>query len=469
MGALINPAALGLPDVSGRIVPPPDFPWPWDAFPVQLYRVGGRIVSDINPDAYIFAGCWSAVPIHVDPLYGDDTRNGVGACLGDFSGAVKTAARAYTLASAAGATCGRIVVKNRGWAAPLRLGAADTRVWTAPAIPLLIEGIDGQAISLAARSYTWTLDQGSTYKCTEASTLSRGLNLADLDADGNPAELPVAASLAACRAATVTGAVYQTGGEIYVTRPGGGAVTDANTAVTLAVNNLQLTQTAKSGTALRNMRLVGGYCLDIMHNTPLTATARDFVVDGVTCTHSVSGYSTFRLRDSPGRILLVDIEGYYSGTDHVNLHWTNTGVACTMYPLVGTINRPSIRLRWAGKGTAGVSCNNYANHDNVVGIAWGLDGRFAAGAGISLIDQSKGFFADCRDVDSVGDTYKSGGSTPPQAVQLDNDAEAWMDGGAIGSSVSYVNARLNTRLHLRGTRILAGVATLANAAQVINQ
>lgn len=301
-----------------------------------------------------------------------------------------------------------------------------------------------------------TLSADATYTHTYSYTLSNAEqvhDLANLNRFGNHTELVNVSSPAICD--VTPGSWVISGGKMYIHRADHAAVTSANTRVYRSASF--------AGVAIRNTQINfymggrennSGFDLEggtegaisvVMQSAP--SSTKSLVIENCTFKYG-GGYTTtsgksVNIETWNGLVYFSNCRADAGWTDGFNFHNTN-GASSTN---VLTVNCTAYDN---GRGVA-QTCNGWTTHDNIVGVD--ISGYYVNNRGGTCrsIENSKSWLAGTAVVDDLGD-LAVGGTIPPTAFRVDNNAVYWLDRVRMNmpaSSFGYYAYLSSSTIHLR--------------------
>lgn len=451
-------AVVGLYPITAPvdIVPPSGFLWDHVSYPVRTRRFGTNYVVDCNPRAWI-PGVWTAARataiFHVDVGSGNDTTGtGIGAFIGDFSTAVKTISKAFTLGNA---TAGpyQVIVKAGIYNRTNGFHSIGGTVF--PTQNVAVIGFGGKVVCHSADDLTYVNDgSGTNTYSTTRSSVSRGFSITDdvatVARDGSTVydhlEYPKVADQATCQA--TPGSWAQVSTVLYVHRHDGAVVTNANFRATLASPVCKLDATTKN-VFLKGIEFEGGVtnCLDATYAVTRNIVAEDCSFKYPATTVATGG-NAVSIDNMTGIAAFVNVVAGAAPTDAFNQHQTANGPSVLL-----TINCKVISTGYVGN----VSCNPWTFHETVIG--WDINGdyRGARGGTVRNINTTIGYL-----VGSILQGDRGDGTTQGEIVLGDN-ARLFVEGATV-NGVNAVSITSGAALYRKGgtytgAQIGAGINT----------
>lgn len=255
------------------------------------------------------------------------------------------------------------------------------------------------------------------------------LNRKAVDRFGKLREFQYFSTPALLNAAGAVDGWAASGGQIYVRRADGAAVTNANTRVlrqdASVFHNGARNFFIGGLTDADKVVIQGGSgnaCVDVQTNSP-SATPHVFVgkntyaqyAGGITGT----GARGWSFESMNGVAALWGCGATGAATDGFNIHNTN-GAASTLLMMFGSYGVDN------GRGSA-TSCNGLTAHENanLIDVSGYYDNN--RGGTFRSINASLNFLAGTFIRNDLGDIFQ-GGSIPPTAIRVDDTAKAWLDG-----------------------------------------
>lgn len=388
------------------INPPADFAWPFNKYPVNIYRSKGGAQVSVEPRSLVNPAIWrSTTFIHVDSTTGNDATATVVSDPNDRSKPALSIGKAIELGNAA-ATPYRVFVKSGTFHRSTGFHGNGGVIF--PTQPMSLEAWGGRCINAVWQSgIAWSVDATYTNCYTQArNNVLRVFDVINKNSYGDYVELTQAASAALCN--STPGTWFQNGANLLVRRADGAAVTDSNTRPLLGA--LPCLQLPASGSGDGLDMYVSGFDFEGGANGALYSTAgvvRNFVAED--CTFKYAGSVTTPIDG----VQLLNMEGitafFRCGVaantkDGFNWHWSRGGTPA-MYAL--TVDC------WArdnGRGTS-TSNNGHTIHDAMVAIDVNGEYKGNYGGSVHIVGGSSLWCVGTVCEDSLGDT-SMGGTIP---------------------------------------------------------
>lgn len=436
---------------------PPAMPWDNVNYPLNI-SVSPSGIGSAGLDLMSFFPDWQTLPRwYVDPTRPDDSGNGLTPATAKRT--ISAAVALQTTAAVRGAIWCKGGFYNRN-----RTFSAGTIFPTQDAVFVAYGGTRA-VVTSAELGLTWTAN--ATYSWVSQATrsnCSRVVNPTLKDNDGFYRELTKLVDLVSV--SRTPGSWTEVAGVCYVFPFDGSAVTDTNTRVYLAVDNLRMQGTSQQSILLMGETLLDGFDLEggqsgAWRTTYTGGASGARVVQGaINCTFRYSGHSTgavggVAIEGLNGLAYFINCDASNGVTDCWNFH---NVLGASMYVL--TVNCSGIR----GGQFSYTSCNGWTGHDTVIAIdVCGIYDR-NKGRTIHFIDNSRVFLAGTKISGSLGDK-PAGGANEPGELTAENTVQMWGDLCTIGNLsgqlavTAYDTSTIRlTRSTVRGTNYSAANA-----------
>lgn len=418
-----------------QIDPPAGFNWDFTARPLKIYKIGRQSHVDLQPESLIDPLCFSGVCYHVDVATGNDANSGTGTYDGDFSSPVKSIWKAVQLGNATSAPY-RVIVKSGTY---LRANSFSNNNAHTPTQSVYMRAVGGKAVSAMFDDLTWPgatdATYTNTYKVARSSVL-RVFDITNIDEHGDFAELLKVSDASTCN--TTPGSWAQVGGDLYVRRKDGAAVTNANTRAFLLSNNAAFT-TNNIKVYIEGFDFYGGN-LGVLRansapNSSLVANNCSFKYSGSTsslvdgCVILDHGYTAF-----------FNCVASKNSKDGFNFH-VGAGGSNPHPLLVNCIGR--------NNGLSPSQSNNGLTlHDGIVGISVGCQWHDNFGANSGHINSGTQLWSVCDKAwNSKGDAVY-GGSQQGRDYWM-SEGKLWLDTCSSATKGASVYSSANANVYVR--------------------
>lgn len=331
---------------------------------------------------------------------------------------------------AANATGNPAVVMVPGGTTAVRTKSLTNSGSVLPTVPIIFMAHDGRPVVGAHEDLTWAVDgtitTGTVSKATRSNG-SLGVDLLSRNDDGTYQRLALRAS--AADVGRFSG-YYTDNASVWVSHPSGAAVSNANTRIYIAVDNVKVGGTAQVSVAFIGRTAADGFdfeggqagCLRVLY-TAGGSGARSWIW-ARNCTFRYGGHTTgavgnIAIEGLNGNAVFQQCDWGRGATDGLNVHNALGATKTVLY----TENCSGRRF---GETSAYVSNNFWTLHDNnVLGIDLCSEGWDARGVSAHIINNSVALLAGTRLHRSVGDVI-NGGANPPCEVKAQDAAKLFL-------------------------------------------
>lgn len=364
-------------------------------------------------------GSWQA--FYVDVSQGS---NGTGTQASPFNSmhAAVTAANTSALPARIFVLGGTTAVRSKG---------ASNSGSVIPTVDLVWIAYSGRAVVTSHEALTWAVDATITTGTVYKATRSNGATFVDLlNRDtSNGCYLRFKKRGSAADVGRF-GGYYTDNVSVWVAREDGATVTDANTRVYLAVDNLRLNGTTQVSQAYIGATEADGFdfeggsagALRVSYTGGGTGTRHAIYAKNCTFrygVHTSTGVGNIAIEGYNGTIMFENCDWSSSNSDGCNIH---NSLPATKTAIV-TINCTGSDF---GNRTNSVSNNFLTLHDNaVVGIDLASSGAMARGATAHNIGSTVALLAGTRLQKSLGDVQNGGGVTPCE-IKSEDTAQMYL-------------------------------------------